>query len=107
MSVERTLLPVDDFVFVTIADATTPHMGLHMIYTDYWWAVDAQERIGFLNPRVRCDPRRRQFPGRGIPQCNAHRAIVERVGRSASTWFVEARQIPAVFVESDPREWAD
>jgi hypothetical protein len=51
---------------VPIADLASPKGGgLHMVYRDSWWAIDAENRAFFFR--------------KTSPQCNANRAIVERL----------------------------
>jgi len=51
---------------IAVSDLIAPKQsGMHMVYRDSWWAVDAENRVFFYK--------------RVSPQCNSNRAIVERL----------------------------
>ena len=51
---------------VQIDQLTAPTKGgLHMVYRDAWWSIDAENRVFFYK--------------RTSPQCNSDRRIVERL----------------------------
>lgn len=99
-------LRADDFLFITVEEASDPPMGLVMVIKNYWWPVDEEGRIAFYNPWLKNRSRGRRFHGYGSPQCNANRIIAERVAKNYG-WATECIQIPAVFVKEDSRDWAD
>lgn len=60
-------------------DLASPKQGgMHMVYRDSWWAVDAENRVFFFK--------------RVSPQCNANREIVERLKTHPD--MIGAVQIP-------------
>lgn len=51
---------------IPVSELAAPSKGgLHMVYRDAWWAIDAENRVFF-------------FKG-ASPQCNSNRLVVERL----------------------------
>lgn len=97
------MLTSEDFVFVPVEKATVSPGGIVMCYKDRYWAVDAQGRIAFYNPKRRNG--RRQSRDLGSPQCNAQEAIARNVMESCD-WAVDAVFLPFVFHIIDPSDYA-
>ena len=82
---------IDRCTRVKVSDATTPKGGLTMVYIDRFWVVTPEDEILLY---------------RTSPQCNSDRVLAERLLVKLYPGC-EVRQIPAVFIKSDPSEWRD
>lgn len=83
-------------VYVPIEDGAKPKNGLCESYVNNWWAVHPTRGLIFwrASRRVLLSP-----------QCNANESVARHI--TAKLWpFAEVRQIPAVHVRANPRDYA-
>jgi hypothetical protein len=105
----RELKP-DDYLFLSLAEATAPTKGgFFQHYLNGWWVVHPDKGLAFYNPKhVRTG--RRQLGRWGSPQCNTDERISREVGMdcASSLWpEIEVRLIPSVWVPIDLRDYRD
>lgn len=75
--------------YLTVEEVSTPRAMTVIAYQDYWWATTADGKVAMYLVRPN---------GEEHPQCNANRALVERMAtRSDEVLTGEPVQIPWAF----------
>lgn len=97
---ERKTVPIEDYKFLSVAEATAPARGgFFEHYVDAWWLVHPERGLAFYSPVTRTGRRRR---GLGSPQCNTDERVTRMVGAKSAPWpDPEVRQIPSAWVPVD------
>lgn len=77
-----------------LAELTNPHKhGPLMTYQDHWWALDEQDNVLFFKTFT-------------SPQCNANRALIERICQGQDSGYVRAVLVPWGFVKFNISDYA-
>lgn len=84
---------LDNFLFFTVEEASTPHPARTRCYVHYYWLTDAQGRIAFYNPRD--GNGERQLPGYGSAQANRSESTHLMV--RDTEWATDVVFLPVVF----------
>ncbi|MFA7264752.1 MAG: hypothetical protein WC054_00330 [Candidatus Nanopelagicales bacterium] len=98
----NTEIPLDHYVWISVAELTDSPAGIVMCYKNYWWLLDEQGRVAFYNPLQRNG--RRMQRGMGSAQANLNRSMAERISKDRS-WVRSIELIPSAFVKIDPAEY--
>lgn len=93
---------LDDYVWKTVEEISTPRPGPHDIALDWWWPVDAEGRVAFYNPLNRHTGQRQRTYG--SPQGNKDEKVSRLLSRH-DPWAVDVIQIPIAYIPIDTREF--